>query len=93
MSTTSSFSSNSNPQQRKVGNTSTVSNATPNNNSSLVQKPRTGTTSGSSSYAESYARQEQFFKQVMKQREDTFKKLEKVISVTAKEIGQCQDKV
>eukprot|EP01027_Heterolobosea_sp_BB2_P010326 GEZU01015164.1.p1 GENE.GEZU01015164.1~~GEZU01015164.1.p1 ORF type:complete len:226 (-),score=48.41 GEZU01015164.1:18-695(-) len=43
-------------------------------------------------YTESFMRHEQFFKQVMKQREETFKKLEKSIMTTQKEIAQCQEK-
>lgn len=71
-----------------------------NNNNNKMNSGRTpsgasitpGGGAGGSSYAESYARQEAFFKQVMKQREDTFNKLEKALSQTGKEIALCQDK-
>eukprot|EP00771_Trimastix_marina_P001139 gnl/Trimastix_PCT/2186.p1 GENE.gnl/Trimastix_PCT/2186~~gnl/Trimastix_PCT/2186.p1 ORF type:complete len:271 (+),score=58.07 gnl/Trimastix_PCT/2186:35-814(+) len=44
------------------------------------------------SFNEMFARHEHYFKTVMKQREETFKKLELNMSSAAKEIQQCQEK-
>jgi hypothetical protein len=44
------------------------------------------------SFAEMFARHEQYFKQVMRQREETFRKLETSITAASREMSECQEK-
>jgi len=44
------------------------------------------------SFNEMFARHEHYFKQVMKQREESFKKLEMAMQAAAQDIRQCQEK-
>lgn len=46
----------------------------------------------SESFNELFARHEHYFRQVMKQREDTFKKLEQAMQAASKDIASCQEK-
>eukprot|EP00698_Gefionella_okellyi_P002893 TRINITY_DN12757_c0_g1_i1.p1 TRINITY_DN12757_c0_g1~~TRINITY_DN12757_c0_g1_i1.p1 ORF type:complete len:249 (-),score=58.03 TRINITY_DN12757_c0_g1_i1:57-803(-) len=64
--------------------------ATPGGISAISSTP--AAPGGSESFTEMFARHEQYFKQVMKQREETFKKLEGSIASAAKEISICQEK-
>eukprot|EP00708_Paratrimastix_pyriformis_P004560 GAFH01003455.1.p2 GENE.GAFH01003455.1~~GAFH01003455.1.p2 ORF type:complete len:150 (+),score=45.99 GAFH01003455.1:459-908(+) len=44
------------------------------------------------SFNEMFARHEHYFKQVMRQREESFKKLESAMQAAAQDIHQCQEK-
>lgn len=48
--------------------------------------------SNAQTFSEAFARHEQYFKEVMSQREETYKRLEKSIGNTASEISACKDK-